>query len=105
MQAKELTFDQLVVEAERLVIELPIEQTPEWASYEEIVPGRTLWGCVAIRDDGGETPGVAAFTDYEMHGYNYLCSHHGLVWARELAGDERREVLLAGKKVLDRIRG
>ena len=105
MQAKELTFDQLDAEADRLGIELPIEQTPEWASYEETVPGRTFWGCAAIQGDGGETLGVVAFTDYETHGYHYLRSHHGPVWARELAGDERREVLLAGKKVLDRIRG
>ena len=52
MQAKVLTFDQLVAEADRLGLELPIEQTPEWASYEKTVPGRTFWGCVAIRDDG-----------------------------------------------------
>ena len=95
MQAKVLTFDQLVAEADRLGLELPIEQTPEWASYEETVPGRTFWGCVAIRDDGGETLGVAAFTDYETHGYHYLRSHHGPVWARELTEEEEREAMVA----------
>ncbi len=95
MQAKELTFDQLVAEADRLGLELPIEQTPEWASYEETVPGRTFWGCVAIQDDGGETLGVAAFTDYETHGYHYLRSHHGPVWTRELTEYEEREAMVA----------
>lgn len=105
MQAKELTFDQLVAEADRLDHELPIEQAPGWASCEKSVWGRTFWGGLAMQDGGGETPGDSVFTCYEVHGCRRLRPGHEPIWARELAGDEGREMLLMGKKVLDRIRG
>ena len=94
MQIDDITFDELEAEAARLGLELPIEQTHQWRDYEETVDGRTFWGCVAFRRDG-ETIGLAAFTDYETHGYHYLRSHHGPVWAVELDEAGEREAMVA----------
>ena len=68
--------------ADALGIALPVEQLPVWQAYEATIPGREPWGYVLIEEDG-EPVAVAAFMDYETHGYHYLRAHHGPAWAQE----------------------
>lgn len=68
--------------AQALGLSLPVEQLPVWQAYEATIPGREPWGYVVFEEDG-EPVAVAAFMDYETHGYHYLRSHHGPVWASE----------------------
>ncbi len=79
MEVRELSrdeFERLVNESGMLV---PIEQTLAWAEYQETIPGRTFWACLALASDGADVAYVT-FTDYETHGYHYLRAHHGPMW-------------------------
>ena len=75
-------------------VAVPIEQTPSWMDLESTVDGRTFWAHVAFLRDG-EPFGWASFADYETHGYHYLRSHHGPIWARPLSANEELEALSA----------
>jgi len=94
MNLTELSFDQLETEAARLGVNLPIEQTQAWATYEDTIPGRTQWGCASIGRNG-KTVALIAFADYETHGYHYLRAHHAPVWVSAPTPDEESEALLA----------
>ncbi len=82
IQAKEISIEQLEATAADLGINLPIEQTAVWATYQATIEGRTPWGCVALEEDGQMLALVSLF-DYETHGYHYLRAGHGPVWASE----------------------
>ncbi len=82
IQAKEISIEQLEATAADLGINLPIEQTAVWATYQATIEGRTPWGCVALEEDGNVLALVSLF-DYETHGYHYLRAGHGPVWASE----------------------
>ena len=83
MQTRQIDITQLEEKAQPLGMDLPIEQTHEWASYQETINGRTPWGCVELTDDGGQTLALVSFIDFETHGYHYLRSEHGPVWVGE----------------------
>ncbi len=83
MQTRQIDITQLEEKAQTLGMDLPIEQTHEWASYQETINGRTPWGCVELTDDGGQTLALVSFIDFETHGYHYLRSEHGPVWVGE----------------------
>ena len=83
MQTRQIDITQLEEKAQALGMDLPIEQTHEWASYQETINGRTPWGCVELTDDGGQTLALVSFIDFETHGYHYLRSEHGPVWVGE----------------------
>lgn len=89
-----VSIDQLKDIAHEAGLALPIEQTAVWAQFEQTIEGRTPWGGVHI-DDDGKVLGVAAFIDYQTHGYHYLRSCHGPVWTREISRDEERAALEA----------
>lgn len=72
----------------------PIEQTPAWQDFEQTIPGRSLWGYVALLD-GERTVAVAALQSYETHGYRFLRAHHAPVWAGEPSAEEERAGLEA----------
>lgn len=72
----------------------PIEQTCAWQDYEQTVPGRSLWGYVALEEDA-KTLAVAAFQQYETHGYRYLRAHHAPVWAAEPSAEQELAALEA----------
>ncbi len=82
IQAKEISIEQLEATAADLGINLPIEQTAVWATYQATIEGRTPWGCVALEEDDQVLALVSLF-DYETHGYHYLRAGHGPVWASE----------------------
>lgn len=84
-------FEQLIADAELMV---PIEQTMAWADYQQGVPGRTFWGCLAIAQDGHDVAYVS-FVDYETHGYHYLRAHHGPQWIARPTVEEEREATKA----------
>lgn len=90
-------FEQLIADAELMV---PIEQTMAWADYQQGVPGRTFWGCLAIAQDGHDVAYVS-FVDYETHGYHYLRAHHGPQWISHPTLEEERE---ATKALVDYVR-
>lgn len=73
------TFQNIEEEAVACDIVLPVEQTEEWAKYQDTIDGRHTWGSLAVLD--GDAP-VAFLTliEYRTHGYRYLRSAHGPVW-------------------------
>ncbi len=88
IQVNEISQDELEARAAGLGINLPIEQTAIWSSYQATIPGRAPWGCAEIARDG-RTLALVAFLDYQTHGYHYLRAAHGPVWAE--APDEATE--------------
>ena len=80
VQVNRIAIDELEACAAGLGINLPIEQTSVWADYQATIPGREPWGAVELTD-GEKTLALASFFDYETHGYHYLRSTHGPVWA------------------------
>ncbi len=92
MHVISLTFPEFEALADELCIELPVEQTEAWARFESTAEGRTPWGTVAIAE-GEQVIALAAFMDYQTHGYHYLRAHHAPVWAVERTDALEREVL------------
>ena len=88
IQVNEISHDELEARASELGVNLPIEQTVIWSSYQATIPGRTPWGCAEIARDG-QAIALVSFLDYETHGYHYLRAAHGPVWAE--APDEATE--------------
>ena len=91
---RELTredFERLVAEAGLMV---PIEQTMAWADYQDTIPGRTFWACLALVRDGADVAYVT-FTDYETHGYHYLRAHHGPMWVQPPTEEQEHEAMQA----------
>lgn len=80
--------------AQKLGVTLPIEQTKVWAEYQKDIDGRTPWGCLAIRKDD-TVVAVLSFIDYLTHGYHYLRSMHGPVWAAKPSEDDERAAVKA----------
>lgn len=69
-------------EAAELGLNLPIEQTQVWATYESTIPGRSDWGTYKLVD-GQDAVAFIRFYDYETHGYHYLRANHAPVWVIE----------------------
>ena len=94
MQVDKLTRE----EYERALTEVcpnpPVEQLPVWQDFESTVPGRSLWGYVRL-SEGDRTLAVAAFQQYETHGYRYLRGHHAPVWASEPSAEQESSALAA----------
>ncbi len=80
-------------EASKHNIELPIEQTSVWADFQADINGRRPWGCLLIRRDT-ELVAVISLIDMETHGYHYLRSVHGPVWASK-PNEELEEQMIA----------
>lgn len=78
--------------ATELGINLPIEQTQEWATYENTIPGRSDWGTYELVD-GDEVRAFIRFYDYETHGYHYLRANHAPVWVSEPTPQEESDGL------------
>lgn len=94
MEVRELSreeFEALVAQSEMLV---PIEQTMAWADYQETIPGRSFWACLALACDG-EDVAYVTFTDYETHGYHYLRAHHGPMWLQAPSHEQEDEAMKA----------
>lgn len=93
-EVRELSRDEFerLVEASDLLV--PIEQTMSWADYQQTIPGRAFWACLALVRDGADVAYVT-FTDYETHGYHYLRAHHGPMWLEAPTPDEEREAMEA----------
>lgn len=86
------SYEQLVQLAHDWNVNLPIEQTSQWADFEDTIEGRSPWGAFRI-DDDGEPVGLVSFIDYETHGYHYLRSHCGPVWKKSLSEDEEARLV------------
>ncbi|MBQ9058680.1 MAG: peptidoglycan bridge formation glycyltransferase FemA/FemB family protein [Atopobiaceae bacterium] len=94
ISCRTISLTELQMLAQNAGVTRPIEQTSEWAAYEQTVNGRSYWGSVAI-EQGGNPCGVCALIDYETHGYHYLRSHHGPVWFDKPNETQERERLQA----------
>lgn len=86
-------------EYERVLLEVdsnpPIEQLGIWQDYEATIDGRTPWGFVEITDNSGAVVAVASLIEFETHGYRFLRSMHGPVWACPPSEQEEHAVLEA----------
>lgn len=94
MEVVEISLEQMEQEAASLGIVLPIEQTAAWAQLEQTIEGRTPWAALRFTRDGGTVAFVSLF-DYATHGYHYLRTVHGPVWAETPSADEEQELLNA----------
>ena len=94
IQVNEITIERLEARASALGMNLPIEQTAVWASYQATIPGRTPWGCVELVD-GEKVLALASLFDYETHGYHYLRSTHGPAWVEAPSAELEAEALEA----------
>lgn len=92
MEICRLTRERYEQEVRDAGIRLPIEQTTAWADYQSTIDGRQSWGYVAAYDHG-TVIAVASLIDYKTHGYHYLRSSHGPVWAHKPTEDEERALL------------
>lgn len=70
----------------------PIEQLPVWQEYDSTTPGRSFWGYICV-SDGAEPVACGAFMQFQTHGYRFLRSRHGLVWAHVPSKEEEEAVL------------
>lgn len=73
--------------AQEAGVELPLEQTQVWATYQRSVPGRDYWGSLAI-DHDDQTAGAVSLLSYETHGYTFLRAAHGPVWLEQLSAED-----------------
>lgn len=92
VDVKEITLEELEARAAELGLNLPIEQTAIWASYQATIEGRTPWGAVAL-EQGGKTLALVSFIDYETHGYHFLRSVHGPAWIEAPSPELEQEAL------------
>lgn len=74
-------------EAKAQGINLPIEQTQSWATYENTISGRSDWGTYKLVE-GEETRAFIRFYDYETHGYHFLRANHAPVWVQKPTPEE-----------------
>ena len=79
MQATELSREDFERALATVEGDVPIEQLPIWQDYESTIPGRSFWGYISFEEDGVRVA-LAAFQQYETHGYRYLRGHHAPVW-------------------------
>lgn len=93
-ELRELTREEFEAQVAAAGVALPIEQTGAWMDLESSITDRTFWGHVVFLR-GGEPVAWASFADYQTHGYHYLRSHHGPVWASAPTEEEEREALEA----------
>lgn len=91
---REIDCERLEEEVRSAGLVLPIEQTGEWAAYEDSREGRTPWGVLRAERDG-EPVAWMLLVDYETHRYHYLSSHHGPIWAEEPSAEQEEELLSA----------
>ena len=81
-------------EATERGIQLPIEQTGEWADFEHTIEGRKPWGSYRLERDGKPVAYVRLY-DYETHDYHYLRANHGPVWLSDPTPEDERDALYA----------
>lgn len=93
-EVRKLSQEELEACLNSLAQDPPLEQTKVWADYQNTIPGRSFWGCVAFARDGKDVA-YASLTDYETHGYHYLRAAHGPVWIEEPSPGEEQEALEA----------
>lgn len=79
MHLNELSFEDFEARAAERGMSLPIEQTAPWLEYESTIEGRIPWGAFELERDGNAV-GLAAFLDYETHGYHFLRCRHAPIW-------------------------
>lgn len=92
MEFVELSHGQLETAAAEAGLTLPIEQTAAWAKLEKTIPGRDVWGAFCVRKDDKTVAFISLF-DYLTHGYHYLRSTHGPVWASTPSAADEQELL------------
>lgn len=94
IEVRDISFREMEDTAAQLGLTLPIEQTEAWSRYEATIPGRSPWEQLALTRDN-EIVVLAAFADYETHGYHYLRAHHAPVWVKQPSKEEELEVISA----------
>ena len=82
INVKKLDAQEFEASVQQAGIQLPIEQTEVWASYQQKIDGREPWGFVAIERDGNLLA-LVSLIDFATHGYHYLYSHRGPAWLSE----------------------
>lgn len=93
-EVKELDWESFYQAAHAAGVVLPIEQTREWASYQDTIEGRRIWGCLAL-EEAGQVKALLVLFDYLTHGYHFLRSHHAPVWFESPSEARERDALEA----------
>lgn len=73
---------------------LPIEQTAVWARFQSEADGRESWGALLVHENG-QLLAVASLIALKTHGYIYLLSEHGPVWAATPSSEKESTVVHA----------
>lgn len=74
-------------------VTLPIEQTEEWARYQDTVEGRSPWHFLTV-NDGHAVVALISLIRYSTHGYHFLRAAHGpvlLIAAAQDAAEANRD--------------
>ncbi|GAB3488767.1 hypothetical protein GCM10027572_10030 [Flexivirga lutea] len=71
---------------------VPVEQSPEWAQYDSVLPGREHWRYLVVEDDG--TPMAAlSLTSFAGRFLEQLWAKHGPIWLDDERTPQRERAL------------
>nr|WP_246336527.1 GNAT family N-acetyltransferase [Flexivirga oryzae] len=71
---------------------VPVEQSPEWARYDDVLPGREHWRYLVV--DDGDTPLAAiSLTSFAGRFLEQLWAKHGPIWLAEDRSPERERAV------------
>lgn len=71
---------------------VPVEQSPEWAQYDSVLPGREHWRYLVVSD--GDRPVAAlSLTSFEGRFLEQLWAKHGPVWLDDERTAERERAV------------
>ena len=71
---------------------VPVEQSPEWARYDDVLPGREHWRYLVV--DDGDTPMAAiSLTSFAGRFLEQLWAKHGPIWLDEDRSPARERAL------------
>ncbi|WP_160159450.1 lipid II:glycine glycyltransferase FemX [Actinomyces culturomici] len=76
-------------------VDSPIEQTPQWASFDESDSDRTSLGYFLVSDDSGVDRASFLATRVNDHGTRFVWLRHGPVWFSVPAPDDESALVTA----------
>lgn len=71
---------------------VPVEQSPDWARYDDVLPGREHWRYLVV-DDGSTPMAAISLTSFAGRFLEQLWAKHGPIWLDDDRSSERERAL------------
>lgn len=79
---KAVSADEFVTTIHAADAAVPVEQSPEWARYDDSLPGRRHWRYLVVSDDAGSPVAALSLSEFAGRALVQLWGKFGPVWLR-----------------------